>query len=190
MLSRIGIAFEVIPSNREEKTSTLEPACMVQELSQMKAADIWNQLPEDEKATAVVIGADTVVARESEIMGKPHSMEEAREMLFKLQGRTHQVYTGVSLLWQRDGKKEERSFYEKTHVTVFPMSQQEIAAYAATGEPMDKAGPYGIQGSFAAFIQGIQGDYNNVVGLPTGQLYQQLKKEGLLEQIQIRNRKL
>lgn len=70
------------------------------------------------------------------------------------------------------------------------MSQQEIAAYAATGEPMDKAGAYGIQGSFAAFIQGIQGDYNNVVGLPTGQLYQQMKKEGLLEQIQIRNRKL
>ena len=103
-------------------------------------------------------------------------------MLEALQGNTHEVYTGVTLIWQEPARGlsqaqvREHSFYEKTGVSLFPMTAQEIADYAATGEPLDKAGAYGIQGKFAAYIRGIEGDFYNVVGLPTGRLCQELKK--------------
>ena len=103
-------------------------------------------------------------------------------MLSLLQGKSHQVYTGVTGIWQEDSalQPERFTFYECTDVSFFPMSDAEIAAYVATGEPMDKAGAYGIQGRCAAHIAGIRGDYNNVVGLPVGRLYQELREKGLL----------
>lgn len=172
LLTQIGIPHKVIPSKKEEVVTSSVPEQLVQELAKQKAEDIAEQLTEE----GLVLGADTVVARNGEIMGKPGSEEEAFQMLEKLQGQTHQVYTGVALSQRTDqGKVQTITFYEATEVVVYPMSKEEISAYIATGEPMDKAGSYGIQGAFAAYIQGIHGDYNNVVGLPVGRVYQEIK---------------
>ena len=178
LLAQIGLEFEVIPSRAEENTHSRIPWEMVLELSGMKAMDIYNSLREEKRKQALVVGADTVVSLEGEILGKPDSFQRAVDMLALLQGKTHQVYTGVTLLIADGGESKPRrlSFHEKTEVTMYPMSREEICAYVESGEPMDKAGAYGIQGRCAAFIRGICGDYNNVVGLPVGRLYQELKE--------------
>lgn len=178
LLEQIGMTFEVIPSDIEEKTKSQIPSEMVMELSGMKAMDIFEKLPLEKRVSVIVAGADTVVAFGDRIMGKPADEEKAKEMLSLLQGETHQVYTGVTLIWQedKDCPPVKISFYEKTDVSMYPMSEQEICSYVETGEPMDKAGAYGIQGKCAAFIREIRGDYYNVVGLPIGRLYQELKK--------------
>jgi septum formation protein len=122
----------------------------------------------------VVLGADTVVCTGGRILGKPHSHEEAEEMIRLLQGRTHQVCSGVTLIELRSGRS--LTFAEKTEVEVAPMTNEEIHDYAYSAEPMDKAGGYGIQGFFGRYIAGIRGDYTNVVGLPAGAVYQSLKQ--------------
>ena len=178
LLEQLGVEFEIIPSQVEEKMKSMEPSRMVMELSEIKAEDIYNRLSQEEKELSTVIGADTVVACEDQVMGKPQSSSEAIEMLSRLQNNTHQVYTGVTLIFRKGpGKVPSKiSFFEKTDVTMYPISSDEIAAYVNTGEPMDKAGAYGIQGRGAAFIKEIHGDYNNVVGLPIGRLYQEMKR--------------
>ena len=122
----------------------------------------------------VVLGADTVVCTGGRILGKPHSHEEAEEMIRLLQGRTHQVCSGVTLIELRSGRS--LTFAEKTEVEVAPMTNEEIHDYAYSAEPMDKAGGYGIQGFFGRYIAGIRGDYTNVGGLPAGAVYQSLKQ--------------
>ena len=185
LLAQIGMDFEVRASYAEEKTEAKDSEELVKELSALKALDIWEKLSEEEKKTGLVIGADTVVSICGAVMGKPKDREDAAGMLSLLQGRTHQVYTGVTFIYldekgdrdtRRKTERRVNSFFEKTDVLVFPMSEEEIARYVDTGDPMDKAGAYGIQGIFAAYIKGIAGDYNNVVGLPVGRLYQELKK--------------
>ena len=128
----------------------------------------------EEEAT-VVIGADTVVAVDDKILGKPGSHEEAYRMIESLQGRTHQVYTGVTVI----GKDRRTTFVEVSEVMVAPMTPEEIREYADSEEPMDKAGAYGIQGTFGRYVTGIRGDYNNIVGLPVAHLYRVLKEMGL-----------
>ena len=135
----------------------------------------------------LVIGADTVVSivkdGESDpvILGKPGTVEKAEEMISLIQGRTHQVYTGVTVILCLGADRfAETTFAEKADVEVYEMAEDEIRAYAASGEPLDKAGAYGIQGSFAAYIKGIKGDYSNVVGLPLGRLCHEIKR--LLEE--------
>lgn len=176
-MRQIGLKPEIIPSMIEEKAENMEPDQTVMELSRQKAEDIAKKYGEG----TVVIGADTVVSIEGRILGKPSSHREAVEMIHLLQGTVHQVYTGVTIILCGREKKQV-TFAEKTDVSVYAMNEQEIYRYAESGEPMDKAGAYGIQGKFAAYIQGIQGDYNNVVGLPIGRLYQELKALGLLEE--------
>lgn len=179
LMAQIGIEFEVRKSDAEEEADDIKPkkpADLVKRLSCLKAADVWQGLTEEERKNVLVIGADTVVSLDGKIMGKPADEAEALQMLSLLQGRLHQVYTGVTLIYERNSKYREKSFFEKTDVSMFTMSQEEIASYVATGEPMDKAGAYGIQGKCAAYIKGISGDYNNVVGLPIGRLYQEMKK--------------
>lgn len=174
LLEQIHIPFEVSISDVEEQITTTVPRLLVQELSRQKAQAVYSTLLKnqgDEAGDVLVIGADTVVACDGQILGKPKSEAQAEEMLSLLQGRTHQVYTGVTLLYR--GKSH--SFYEETAVSFYPMSREEIAAYVNTKDPMDKAGAYGIQGLCARYISGIEGDYNNVVGLPVGRLYQELK---------------
>lgn len=178
LLARIGLSFEVLPARGEENPRSAIPEEMVQELSAGKALEIYGSLEEQEKEEAVIIGADTLVAFENRVMGKPHDEKDAFDMLFLLQGKTHQVYTGVTLLYTPKGETacKKLTFLEKTDVTMYPMTEQEILEYIATGEPMDKAGAYGIQGRCAAYVRGICGDYNNVVGLPVSRLYQELKR--------------
>ena len=170
LLGQIGIVPEIIPSTLEEKITTDRPEEVVKELSLQKAADVAERCA---KGT-IVIGADTVVCCEGKILGKPHDREAAVEMLTALQGRSHEVYTGVTLYHQR----ETVTFFECTQVEFYPMTEAEISDYIDSKEPMDKAGAYGIQGLGARFVKGIRGDYNNVVGLPVGRLYQELKSHG------------
>lgn len=178
LLTQIDIPFIIKVSGAEENAKSNAPCDLVRELSLMKAEDIFGKLTVQEAKDILVLGADTVVALEGEIMGKPGSAENAVKMLTALQGKTHQVYTGVAFVYQdkENGEVTTHSFYEKTDVTFYPMTEQEIEDYVATGEPMDKAGAYAIQGKCAAYIKEINGDYSNVVGLPIGRVYQELKK--------------
>ena len=181
LLRQIGFSFKTMPSLKEEEITKETPEDVVQELSYQKAVDICGQLAESSKDDYVVIGADTVVSCWGKIMGKPKDKEEACQMLRELQGKSHQVYTGVTLAWKyKDTPSMFHTFYECTDVTVYPMTEDEITAYVDSGEPMDKAGAYAIQGLFASHIQGIFGDYHNVVGLPIGRLYQEMKQRNLL----------
>lgn len=185
LLARIGLDFEVIVSNVEEKVTTTIPCDVVEELSRQKAEGVLQEIVEgaqdsldkgisEEKDRMLIIGSDTIVACDGEILGKPKDAEEAKEMLRKLQGRSHEVYTGVTVLYVK-GEVQYRTFHEATKVHFYPMTEAEIEAYVATGDPLDKAGAYGIQGLCARYISGIEGDYNNVVGLPVGRLYQEIK---------------
>ena len=182
LLKQIGLSFKTMPSMKEEVISKEAPEEIVEELSYQKAVDICGRLSETMKEDFVVIGADTVVSCWNKILGKPKDKEEAFDMLWELQGKSHQVYTGVTLAWKyADMPAMFHTFHECTDVTVFPMTEEEIERYIDSGEPMDKAGAYGIQGRFAAYIQGICGDYANVVGLPVGRVYQELRQRELLE---------
>ena len=171
LLSQAGFSFEVIESNAEEEINIREPRNLVVELAKRKALAVAETVEGD----ALVIGADTVVVLDDQILGKPKNEAEASWMLRHLQDRTHQVYTGVATVRKEKGKQKINGFAERTDVTMFPMSMEEILAYIETGEPMDKAGAYGIQGRAAIFIKEIKGDYNNVVGLPIARLYQEVK---------------
>jgi len=172
LLIQAGFSFEVIESNADEKVERMEPGALVEELAKRKARAVAEGLTGE----ALVIGADTVVALDGEILGKPKSEADAFRMLKALQGRTHQVYTGVALIDWNTKDFESKSFAECTDVTMYPMSDEEIYAYIDTKEPMDKAGAYGIQGRAAIYVREIRGDYNNVVGLPIARLYQEMKE--------------
>lgn len=184
LLSQIGLSFTVRVSEADEHTEETKPEKLVCILSERKALAVWDELTEEEKKESILIGADTVVAVDDRILGKPADETEAFRMIELLQGRSHQVYTGVTILRQGGLQPladetntcsiQKKQFFEKTDVLVYSMSEEEITAYVKTGEPLDKAGAYGIQGSFAAYIQGINGDYSNVVGLPVGRLYHEL----------------
>lgn len=177
LLNQVGFEYEVEPSQVEEKITRKEPWEIVKELSRQKAEDIFRK---HEKESVLIIGADTIVAFQDIILGKPHSEKEAFEMLKMLQGNTHQVYTGVTFFWNESEEINSHTFYEETQVTFYPMTEQEILDYIKTGDCMDKAGAYGIQTSFGVHIKEIQGDYNNVVGLPIARLYQEMKELKLL----------
>lgn len=166
LLAQAGIPFEVMVSHAAENITQEEPGEIVKGLSRCKAGAVAAVYPE-----RTVLGADTIVVLDGAILGKPQDEADARRMLTALQGRTHQVYTGVTLI---KGARIH-SFYEKTDVAVYPMTSEEIEAYVQSGDCMDKAGAYGIQGQFAVHIRGVHGDYNNVVGLPIGRLWQELK---------------
>ena len=167
LIQLLGLRAEIHPSGIAEDVTEADPSLLVQKLAFRKAEDVAKQYPKD----YLVIGADTVVFFEDRILGKPKSEEDAYRMLSALSGRTHQVYTGVSLHFQ--GKK--MGFYEKTEVQFARLTEREIWDYIESKEPMDKAGAYGIQGRFAPFVKGIAGDYYNVMGLPLARLYQALK---------------
>ena len=188
LMTQIGIEFEVMISERDEIITSTVPEEVVKELSLQKAleiermllkecdGDILGKYSKEGYEGVVIIGADTVVSKDGEIMGKPVDEEDAFNMLKKLQGDKHMVSTGVALIVIKEGKKDMISFAEDTDVNMYEISDEEIREYIATKEPMDKAGSYGIQGLGAKFISGINGDYNNVVGLPIGSIYQAIRK--------------
>lgn len=178
LMRQIGLKPEIMPSMADEEIEAEGPKELVRELSRRKAEEVAARYSED----TLVIGADTVVAVQGRILGKPATHREAVEMLMLLQGQVHQVYTGVAIV-AGGTKKVLSGFVERTDVSVYPMDEEEIIRYTESGEPMDKAGAYGIQGKFAAYIREIRGDYHNVVGLPVGRLYQELKTLGFLEEL-------
>lgn len=172
LLKRIGLPFSIqIPDIDESSVSGLPPHELVETLSQKKSAEaIRHCSPED-----LVIAADTVVVLDGRILGKPANEKEAFSMLSLLSGRTHEVYTGVTV---RKGTHFQ-SIHEISSVCFRPLSEEEILQYIATGEPMDKAGAYGIQGYGALLVSGLQGDYFNVMGLPICRLGQVLCSFGI-----------
>lgn len=171
LLGKIGLEFDIIPAKGEEIVTKSLPWEVVEELSFQKAKEIADM----QTGECIVIGSDTIVANGEEIMGKPKDEADAFRMLSEIAGNIHQVYTGVTLIRTGDHPKVI-TFAEKTDVHLYPMSGAEINAYIATKDPMDKAGAYGIQGDFAIHVKGIEGDYYNVVGLPIGKVYQELKR--------------
>ena len=178
LLSKAGVKFSVMVSNGEEKINLADPAEIVKKLSFDKAMDVAEKLLH-ENTPRLIIGADTVVAVDGQILGKPADEEDALNTLLRLQGRSHQVYTGVTILIKENDIWNPHTFSEKTDVQFYSVSKEEILEYISSGEPMDKAGSYGIQGRFGIYVKGICGDYNNVVGLPVGRLFYELKKIGI-----------
>lgn len=165
LLKTILPEFDIIPSSASEEASG-HPSKQVAALALRKARDIAAQHPD-----ALVIGADTLVALRGHVLGKPQHEADACRMLRMLSGRTHRVYTGLAVI----SGGQERTACCMTKVTFARMTDEEIRAYIATGEPMDKAGAYGIQGFGGKFIRGIRGCYYNVMGLPLRTLYEMLK---------------
>lgn len=171
LLSLLRIPFTISPALCEEiPQPSLSPSGQVEQLAQQKAQDVLARYPQ-----ALVLGADTLVALDQQVFGKPQNEDQAFAMLNALQGKTHSVWTGISLL----SATESRCFSQETKVTFCPLSSAQIRGYIAQGESLDKAGGYGIQGMGGAFVQGIAGDYFNVVGLPLSAVAQALGDFGL-----------
>lgn len=180
LLEQIGATFQVMPAKGEEVITKEQPEQAVMELSRQKAEEIAEKIADgiaDEDV--LVLGADTVVVYEGKILGKPKDESDARAMLSMLNGRTHSVFTGVTVIVMKNGTSQIHSFYEETEVSMYPMTDAQISYYIQTGEPMDKAGAYGIQGKGAVFIEKIHGDYNNVVGLPVAKIFYKMLESGI-----------
>ena len=167
ILERAGIAFDWIASNADETAAGLSPEALVLELSKRKLEAVLPCCAPPQRHPA----ADTVASIGGEILGKPHDAAEASRFLHLLSGRTHVVYTGVSIAFA--GKRA--AFCETTDVTFYPLSEQEIDTYVASGEPFGKAGAYGIQGPAVLFVERICGDYNNIFGLPAARLMREIR---------------
>jgi len=191
LLGMILPEFTVMPSQFDEQslmTAGLTAEETVCALSRCKALDVYNTICNDYTNSIksfCVIGGDTVVVSpDGEIMGKPADYADGKRMLRSLSGVTHRVVTAVAVLARmEDGSMKERVFPVSTGVTFYPLGESEIDWYLSTGEPFDKAGGYGIQGLGGVLVEKIDGDYNNVVGLPVAQLYRELKAMGLIDQL-------
>ncbi len=167
LLSLITTDFRVIPAKGEEiLPDGISPSEAVVLLSRQKAAEIYKEYKNE-----TIIASDTVVAIDGKILGKPIDEQDAEGMLRLLSGRTHSVFTGVCIISPHGS---ENSFAEETKVEFWELSDELISGYVKSGEPMDKAGAYGIQGSGAMLVKRINGDYYNVMGLPVGRLYREL----------------
>lgn len=176
IMNQIGIRFEVMPSVGEEAITKTEPDRVVCELSAQKATEVLKKT----EGAVVILGADTIVAHNGRILGKPMDAADAKRMIGSYAGDMHEVFTGVTVLVRdSDGTVKKSSFAVRTGVKVRAMSEAEIDWYVATKEPLDKAGAYGIQGKFAPFIEGIDGDYYNVVGFPIAAVISETKALGV-----------
>lgn len=185
LLKAAGVSFEVLTADMEERTEKTRPWEVVQELARGKGYAVRKKLESGcagpEEMPEILIAADTIVSLDDEILGKPRDREDAVRMLMKLQGRWHQVYTGVCVLYRKEGRPgwEEQLFYEKTDVEFYPADEKRIRRYVETGEPLDKAGSYAIQGKWMVNVKQIKGDYCNVVGLPVSRLAYETRLHGI-----------
>ena len=202
LLEKMGVPFEIHPSVGEEHITDTDPEKVVVQLAEQKAQEVallymnvmdaqlsstieWMMQERNQEYSKemnqkvegyMIVGADTIVVHEGKILGKPKDREEAIAMLESLSGKTHQVYTGVSLILISEKGMDSHSFFEKTDVSFYPLRYSEILDYEKTGSCYDKAGGYGIQDDkFSLYVKKIDGDYNNVVGLPISKLYQQAR---------------
>lgn len=181
ILEQVGISFEIIPSTSDEVSNKTDPIELVEDISGMKTEEVATMV----EGPAIIIGADTVVVLDGEVLGKPKDEEHAKQMLHSLQNGTHEVFTGVTVILKDITLENEVIAYKKisfadvSKVIVLPMNSTQIDTYVATKEPMDKAGAYAIQGKFAVYIKEIIGDYYNIMGLPISKLYNTLFHEGI-----------
>ena len=178
ILHNAGYEFEIIKSEKEEIITKTIPADVVKELSIVKAKDVETKVSDNEDY--MIIGADTVVSVDNQILGKPHSRDDAYNMISGLAGREHRVYTGVTVIINENNVKKELVFAAETKVRVADMSEREIQEYISLDEPYDKAGAYAIQGRFAKYITSIEGEYSNVVGFPIATFHKTLKENDIL----------
>lgn len=176
ILTQVGIPFTVKVSNVEEIVPDAPPVEVVQELARQKAAAVAAEAWAAGQTDAIVLGADTIVVCDGEIMGKPADRQDAERMIRKLAGRDHEVYTGVAVA----SKEETFTFAECTLVTVREISEEDLQEYLSSVEPYDKAGSYAVQGLFAKHIEKLNGDYYNVVGLPVSRIYHELKTRQMI----------
>lgn len=202
ILSQLGIKFQVITSDVDESSSITKPDELVMELSRRKAVDVAKRLPVidfpmcgdmtadgtngcgnaqyTKEENVLVIGSDTVVAVEGEILGKPSDEADAMRMIRLLSGRHHEVFTGVTLAFIEESKLRIDTFYTVSKVFVMEMSEEEIRSYVALGTCYDKAGAYAIQEEFGKYIERFEGDYYTIIGLPMNELYKKLKENNII----------
>lgn len=173
ILLNAGYNIKISASNVDEVVSEVNPEDKVLAIAKKKGLDVYQRFENDNQA--IILSADTIVVIDNEILGKPNDKDDARNMISKLQGRTHNVYTAVYI----KSKDYEDSFVEKTEVTVSNMTEEEIENYISSNEPYDKAGGYAIQGLFSQYINGINGDFYNVMGLPINKVKLVLSKYDL-----------
>ncbi len=177
LVSSLHIPFEVVPSHADETTpENWTPEQIVTELAKRKADAVYRSLNPSGRQ-GVIVGSDTIVVRDNTVLGKPKDEQEAASMIRSLQGRSHKVYTGVACMDSVTG--ETRVDYRMTVVTMRSLTEEQIVAYASSGEGLDKAGAYGIQGLGATIVSGIEGCYFNVVGLPLSLLAEMLASFGI-----------
>lgn len=176
LLLQAGYKLQIRASDVDEEVTETEPKEKVLAIAKKKGVDVFNKVNNNE---AVILSADTIVVINGEILGKPKDKDDARRMISLLQGTTHQVYTAVYIC----GSEGEDSFVEKTDVSIVEMSEEEIERYISTEEPYDKAGGYAIQGMFSQYIETINGDYYNVMGLPVSKVKKALSRYTFTEQL-------
>jgi len=170
LLELMEYDFEVIPANANEDIAPCAPGEYVEKLALTKAREIHAKHP-----GACVVGCDTIVWLDGEIIGKPEDAEDAFRILKKLNGKRHTVFTGVAVL----AGEEANVFHDRTDVTFYPLSDEELRGYISTGEPLDKAGAYGIQGPGSILVERVEGCYFTVMGLPNPMLYHALRHVGV-----------
>lgn len=178
IMDTMGIAYEIMVANIKEEVEETRPDQMVEALAKKKVRFIAEGLPKEQEV--IILGADTMVFSHGEALGKPRDSVDAARMLQLLSNDVHEVYTGVHIIIRRKGREDQAlSFAVATRVHVNPISPEEMRDYIASGEPMDKAGAYGIQGGFGIFIDSIEGDYYNIVGLPISRIHAELLGIGI-----------
>lgn len=174
LLQKLNIPFITFSPNVNESINLdLSPQDIVMTLSLRKANSALNTYP-----NSVIIGSDTIVVSGGKVLGKPDNEEDAKQMLKQLSGQVHSVYTGVTII----DRTECISFFEKADVEFWTLEDTEIEQYVESGEPLDKAGAYGIQGIGALLVKSIQGDYYSIVGLPISRLARSLRRKGFFIQ--------
>ncbi|MBW5447858.1 septum formation inhibitor Maf [Cohnella sp. CFH 77786] len=179
LVRHLGLPVLVRPSDADEWTpAEWPPARIVEELAERKARTVWDSARGTLDMPAVVIGSDTIVAVDGDVLGKPKDEEDAARMLSRLAGRSHEVFTGVCCIGLQDGKTV--TGHRRTVVRMRELTAEQILRYIASGEPLDKAGAYGIQGLGAVLVDSLEGCYFNVVGLPLSLLADQLESFGVL----------
>ena len=171
LLTQIGVKFEIMISDKETDIDSSNPVKACEKQAMQKALDIEEKAALKYKEDYIIIAADTIVALEDTILGKPKDKEDAKLMLERISGKKHKVYTAVCVFNSR--LKTHKSFVEETAVEVAELSKEDIDFYLSKDEAYDKAGAYAIQGLFSRYIVGIEGDYYNVMGLPVGRVYRE-----------------
>ena len=171
LLTQIGVKFEIMISDKETDIDSTDPIKACEKQAMQKALDIEEKAALKYREDYIIIAADTIVALEDSILGKPKDKEDARLMLERISGKKHKVYTAVCVFNSR--LKTHKSFVEETAVEVAELSKEDIDFYLSKDEAYDKAGAYAIQGLFSRYIVGIEGDYYNVMGLPVGRVYRE-----------------